>query len=120
MQTKLLPHNKVTCTLQVVRRSAAHQEAASIMTWPRIARGSPFSTARFSRVPFPRGIPGAAFRPRLPIRPGARSMQWKRDAQAPPGESGALLSGNTVPSPTARSLTYVRTEPKPKASSGTS
>uniref|UniRef100_A0A6P3ZR47 uncharacterized protein LOC107417664 n=1 Tax=Ziziphus jujuba TaxID=326968 RepID=A0A6P3ZR47_ZIZJJ len=105
--------------LKVARRSAAHQEATSIMTWPRIARGSPFSTARFSRSPFPRGIP-AAFRPRPLIRPGARSMQWKRDAQAPPGESGALLSGNTVLSSAARGLTYVRTEPKPEANSGTS
>lgn len=102
-----------------MRRSAAPQEAASIMTWPHIARGSPFATARFSRVPFPRGITGA-FRPRPPIRPGARSMQWKRDAQAPTGENGAMLSGNTIPSPTARSLTYIRTEPKPEANSGTS
>lgn len=102
-----------------MRRNAAHQEATSIMTWPRIARGSPFAAARFSRVPFPRGITGA-FRPRPPMRPGARSMQWKRDAQATPGENGAVLSGNAIPSPTARSLTYVRTESKPEASSSTS
>ena len=97
---------------QVVRRSSTtHQEATPGMTWPRIARGSPFAAARFARVPFPRGIPGG-FRARLPVKPGARSLQWKRDAQPTPGESGAPAFNNSVPSPTARSLTYVRTEPK--------
>lgn len=95
-----------------MRRSTAHQEAAPMMTWPRIARGSPFAAARFARVPFPRGMPGA-FRARPPIKPGARSLQWKRDPQATLTDSGAPVSGNAVPSPAARSLTYVRTEPKP-------
>uniref|UniRef100_A0A2N9IGK9 RRM domain-containing protein n=1 Tax=Fagus sylvatica TaxID=28930 RepID=A0A2N9IGK9_FAGSY len=104
--------------LKVVRRSAAHQEAAPIMTWPRIAQGSPFAAARFARAPFPRGMPGG-FRARPPIKLGARSMQWKRDAQATPAESGASVFGNVVPSPTARSLTYVRTEPKPDLNPGT-
>ncbi|KAK9282796.1 hypothetical protein L1049_011017 [Liquidambar formosana] len=104
--------------LKVVRRSSTHQEAAPIMTWPRIARGSPFSATRFSRVPFPRGIP-SVFRHRPPIKPGARSMQWKRDAQVTPVDSGAPPSSNSIPSPTARSLTYVRTEPKPDGNSGT-
>ncbi|CAB4268057.1 unnamed protein product [Prunus armeniaca] len=99
--------------LKVVKRGAAHQEAAPVITWPRIARGSPFATARFARSPFPRGMSGA-YRPRPLIKPGARSMQWKRDTQATPGESGAPVTGNPVPSPTARSLTYVRTEPKPE------
>ncbi|KAB1224815.1 Polyadenylate-binding protein 2-A [Morella rubra] len=104
--------------LKVVRRSAAHQEAGPIMTWPRIARGSPFGTARFARAPFPRGMPGA-FRVRPPIKPGARSLQWKRDAQATPAESGAPVFGNAVPSTAPRSLTYVRTEPKPDGNPGT-
>ncbi|XP_034704467.1 uncharacterized protein LOC117928634 [Vitis riparia] len=98
--------------LKVVKRSSTHQEAAPGMSWPRIARGSPFAAARFARVPFQRGIPGA-FRARLPVKLGARSLQWKRDAQPTLAESGAPASNNSVPSPTARSLTYVRTEPKP-------
>ncbi|XVF22974.1 hypothetical protein REPUB_Repub12eG0217200 [Reevesia pubescens] len=97
--------------LKVVKRSSAHQEAASVITWPRIARGSPFAAARFARAPFARGMPGA-FRPRLTIKPGARSLQWKRNAQATPSDAGASVTGNNVYSPSARSLTYVRTEPK--------
>ncbi|XWS32549.1 hypothetical protein CRYUN_Cryun23aG0167400 [Craigia yunnanensis] len=97
--------------LKVVKRSCAHQESTPVMTWPRIARGSSFASARFARAPFSRGIPGA-FRPRLPIKPGARSLQWKRDAQNTPADAGALVTGNKFSSPTARSLTYVRTEPK--------
>ncbi|KAF5752669.1 hypothetical protein HS088_TW01G00585 [Tripterygium wilfordii] len=104
--------------LKVVRRSSGHQEVAPIMTWPRIARGSPFAAARFPRVPFPRGMPGT-FRPRLPIKSGARSFQWKRDAQPTQAESGALVPGGNIPSPTARSLTYIRTEPKADGSTGT-
>ncbi|KDP43453.1 hypothetical protein JCGZ_16740 [Jatropha curcas] len=107
--------------LKVVKRSPAHQEATPIMTWPHIARASPYATARFSRAPFPRGIP-SSFRPRLPMKPGARSLQWKRDAQGNnPAESGAPVSGNnSLVSPTARSLTYIRTEPKPDGNLGTS
>ena len=101
-----------------MRRSAAHQETASVMTWPRISRGALFATGRFPRVAFPRGSPGS-FRPRPLVKPGARSMQWKRDAQPSPGDSGAPSSGNAVPSPTARSMTYVRTEPKQEANPGT-
>ncbi|XP_023881866.2 protein gar2 [Quercus suber] len=101
--------------LKVVRRSAANQEAAPIMTWPR---ANPFAAARFARVPFPRGMSGA-FRARPPLKLGARSMQWKRDAQATPAESGASVYGNAILSPTARSLTYVRTEPKPDGNPST-
>lgn len=90
---------------QVVRRSSTHQEVAPGVTWPRLARGSPFAAARFSRVPFPRGGAPGAFRGRLPVKHGARSLQWKRDAQPTPADGGA-------PSPNARSLTYVRMEPK--------
>ncbi|KAK6261076.1 RNA recognition motif domain - like 2 [Theobroma cacao] len=105
--------------LKVVKRSSAHQEAAPVMTWPRIARGSPFAAARFARAPFPRGIPGA-YRPRLPFKPGARSLQWKRDAQATPADAAASFTGNSVFSPTARSLTYVRTEPKSEGNASSS
>ncbi|KAH9774452.1 RRM domain-containing protein [Citrus sinensis] len=103
--------------LKVVKRSAAHQDTAPLMTWGRGARGSPYTAARFTRAPFPRGIHGA-FRPHLPIKPGARSLQWKRDAQASPSDSGAQVPGNSVPSPTARSLTYIRPELKTDGSSG--
>ncbi|GAY36969.1 hypothetical protein CUMW_025700 [Citrus unshiu] len=102
--------------LKVVKRSAAHQDTAPLMTWGRGARGSPYTAARFTRAPFPRGVHGA-FRPHLPIKPGARSLQWKRDAQASPSDSGAQVPGNSVPSPTARSLTYIRPELKTYGSS---
>ena len=97
--------------LEVVKRSCAHQESTPVMTWHRIARGSQFADVRFARVPFSKGIPGA-FRPRLPIKPGARSLRWKRDAQTTPADAGASVTGNNFSSPTARNLTYVRTEPK--------
>ncbi|XP_050210228.1 uncharacterized protein LOC126660670 [Mercurialis annua] len=98
--------------LKVVKRSPANQEATTNMTWPRVTRATPFTPGRFSRAHFPRGIPGA-FRPRFTMKPGARSFQWKRDA---PAESAAPVSGSLA-SPTARSLTYVRTEPKPDGNS---
>lgn len=102
-----------------MKRSSTQQEATPMMmTWPRIARGSSYAAARFARAPFPRGIPGA-FRPRLSVKPGARSLQWKRDAQATPAESGAAAPGNSIVSPTARSLTYIRTPAKPDGNSGT-
>ena len=98
--------------MQVARKNASQPEGASIVTWPRAVRGSPYPTPRFSRVPFPRGVPGG-FRPRPPIKLGARSMQWKRDSQTTTTDNGASLYGISVPSTGARSLTYVRTEPKP-------
>ncbi|KAG4186188.1 hypothetical protein ERO13_A08G027600v2 [Gossypium hirsutum] len=97
--------------LKVVKKSSAPQEAAApVMTWPRVARGSPFVAARFGRASFARGMPGA-FRPHLPIKPGARSFQWKRDAQTTTTPTDAV-TGTNISSPTFRSLTYVRTEPK--------
>jgi len=105
--------------LQVVKKSAAHQESGSAMAWPRMFRGSAFPSARFSRHPFPRGIPGA-FRPRPPIKLGARSLQWKRDAQG--SDSSSSMNTGSVASPAApaaRGFTYVRTESKPESSLGT-
>ncbi|KAK6933762.1 RNA recognition motif domain [Dillenia turbinata] len=104
--------------LKVVKRSSVHQEAASVMTWPRVPRASPFAAARFARVPFPRGMSSGAFRLRPPIKTGARSMQWKRDSQAS-SETGTALTSNNVASPTARSLTYVRPDAKPDGNAGT-
>ncbi|ESW21041.1 hypothetical protein PHAVU_005G036300 [Phaseolus vulgaris] len=103
--------------LKVVKKSAAHQESAPAMAWPRIFRGSPFPSARFSRHPFPRGIPGA-FRARPPIKLGARSLQWKRDAQGSDSTSSMNTVG-TPAAPAARGFTYVRTESKPESSLGT-
>ncbi|KAE9445995.1 hypothetical protein C3L33_22101, partial [Rhododendron williamsianum] len=106
--------NLIVFRLQVIRKSSAHQEAAPVMTWPRVMRGSMFAPPRFGRVAFPRGVP-SIYRGRPPIKPGARSLQWKRD------ESGATASiSSSVPSPTARSLTYVRPEPKANGSSAAS
>lgn len=85
------------------------------MTWPRIVRASPYT--RFSRGSFSRGIPGA-FRSRLPIRPGARSLQWKRDAQGTPAEGGSSVAANSVPFFGARRFTYVRAESKPSENTG--
>ncbi|KAK7271589.1 hypothetical protein RJT34_27621 [Clitoria ternatea] len=103
--------------LKVVKKSAAHQESAPAMAWPRIVRGSPFpSAARFSRLPFPRGIPGA-FRSRPPMKLGARSLQWKRDAQG--SDNSSSLNAGNIAAPAARGFTYVRTESKPESSLGT-
>ncbi|KAK6928704.1 RNA recognition motif domain [Dillenia turbinata] len=103
--------------LKVVKRSSVHQDAASMMTWPRMPRASPFTAGRFARVPFPRGMSSAAFRLR-PIKTSARIMQWKRDSQAS-SENGNALTSNNVASPTARGLTYVRPDAKPGGNTGT-
>lgn len=97
--------------LQVVRKTAAHQEHAPAMPWPHGLRGSPFPSARFSRVSVPRGITGA-FRPGPPIKFGARSLQWKRDAQGTSSDNGASLNNSSISAPAARGLTYIRTESK--------
>ncbi|XP_071690039.1 uncharacterized protein [Rutidosis leptorrhynchoides] len=97
--------------LKVVRKSSGQPEAAApVTTWPRVSRAaSPFVASRFGRASFPRGIPNL-YRPRLPIKTGARSMQWKRDAQN--SSSDGIPSPAAVLSPTTRNLTYVRTETK--------
>lgn len=106
--------------LKVVRKSSTYMEASNAMTWPRASRGAPYA-ARLTRVAFPRGMP--AYRGRLPIKSGARSLQWKRDATpTPPADgsqnvpNGAFSSTNNgVPSPTGRNMTYVRKDIKPDA-----
>ncbi|XP_010928495.1 uncharacterized protein [Elaeis guineensis] len=108
--------------LKVVRRSS--HEAAPMLGWPRVARGSLFAS-RLGRIPYPRGAIGGAFRARLPVKSGARSLQWKREASTTqPTESmkgpphSSLGSGNNVLSPTGRSLTYNRAEPKAHGNTG--
>ncbi|XP_019157353.1 PREDICTED: uncharacterized protein LOC109153909 [Ipomoea nil] len=100
--------------LKVVKKGSAPPEPTSVMTWPRVVRGGPFATSRFGRVPFPRGIPSVYRAPQLPIKPGARSMQWKRDAKLTSTENvgTARASNNAMSSMTARSMTYVRAEQK--------
>ncbi|XP_042515849.1 uncharacterized protein LOC122090077 [Macadamia integrifolia] len=107
--------------LKVVKRNSIHQETAPPMTWPRMARASPFA-ARLARVPFPRGI-SSSFRTRPLIKSGARSFQWKRNAQSTTAgegsarvQNGAAPPNNNFPS-SARSLTYIRTGPKPEGNS---
>ncbi|KAH0457551.1 hypothetical protein IEQ34_012866 [Dendrobium chrysotoxum] len=99
--------------LKVVRRSSVE---APVIGWPRIARASPFAS-RFGRMPFPRGILTGAFRPRLPVKPGARSLQWKRGSVAPQTPEGARSVQNAAGAPrntphsiAGRNLTYVRPE----------
>ncbi|KAL0429285.1 UNVERIFIED_CONTAM: putative RNA-binding protein RbpA [Sesamum radiatum] len=97
--------------VKIVRKSSAQPEAASAVTWPRIARASQFPVPRFGRSPFARGVP-SSYRARMPIKPGARSFQWKR---AQPTEGLGQASSSIVPPPPSRSLTYVRPEPKTEA-----
>ncbi|CAA3010275.1 polyadenylate-binding 2 [Olea europaea subsp. europaea] len=103
--------------VKIVMKSSAQPETASVPTWPRISRASPFPISRFSRVPFARGIPNV-YRARVPIKPGARSFQWKRDAPSTTTEMLGQNANSAIPSPTTRSLTYVRTEPKTNGASG--
>lgn len=103
--------------IKVVKKSSAQQEASPKMIWPRITRSSPFAVPRFGQAPFPR-VYGGSFRARPPIKLGARSMQWKRDAQQTSAES--VTSGpNTTSAPLAgRGLTYIRTESKSDGNPG--
>ncbi|PKI47403.1 uncharacterized protein LOC116187689 [Punica granatum] len=111
--------------LKVMKRSSPALQKpapATAMTWPRAVWGSPY--ARFPRAPFPRGMP-SAFRARPLMRGGARSLQWKRDAQPNSAEASTSASAssstfNATHSFTARRFTYVRTEAKPEGNVGAS
>ncbi|KAK9682994.1 hypothetical protein RND81_10G111300 [Saponaria officinalis] len=100
--------------IKVTKKSSAQQEASPMMTWPRNTRGSSFTVPRFAQAPFPRVFSGA-YRGRPAMKPGVRSMQWKRDTQQTTVESVVPRSGNSsninananVPS-AGRGLTYVR------------
>ncbi|KAJ6828293.1 nucleolin 1 [Iris pallida] len=108
--------------LKVIRKSSMHHEVAPVLGWPRMARASPFSSSRL-RSPLTRGGLSGAFRARLPVKPGARSLQWKRDVStaqntAEGTKSNQNASGNNAPSPTGQNLTYIRPAAKVDASSG--
>lgn len=100
-----------------MKKSSAQPDAASVTTWPRVARASPFVAPRYGRAPFARG--GSLYRGRVPMKPGARSFQWKRGADSTVTETSGQASTSMIPSPSTRSLTYVRAEQKTNGSSGT-
>ncbi|KNA11155.1 hypothetical protein SOVF_137760 [Spinacia oleracea] len=94
--------------VKVLKKSSVQQEANPVMMWPRITRGSPFAAPRFAQAPFPKVFPGTQ-RARPPVKPGMRSMQWKRDTQQTSVESVASVPGNLN---AGRGLTYIRTDAK--------
>ncbi|XP_010534260.1 PREDICTED: protein gar2 [Tarenaya hassleriana] len=108
--------------LKIVKGSSSQQDAAPTMAWPRATRGSTYTPTRFPRAsPYGRGMLGG-FMGRPPVRPGARSMQWKRDSSAAATavtefSSGTGNSGSTPIA--ARSLTYIRTDQKSEANDAT-
>lgn len=102
--------------LKIVMKSSVQPEAASLTTWPRVARASPFAVPRFGRGLFARGI-STSYRSRIPSKSLARSFQWKRGATLTETSNQASNTVVALPS-TTRSLTYVRTEPKANGSSG--
>ncbi|CAK8561019.1 unnamed protein product [Lathyrus sativus] len=96
--------------LKVVRKSTGqHQDYAPAVPWPRGVKRPSYPSASFSRSPIPTGIPGA-FRPRPPIKFGARSLQWKRGVQGTSSGNGATLNNSSISAPVSRGLTYVRAE----------
>uniref|UniRef100_A0A0D9W653 RRM domain-containing protein n=1 Tax=Leersia perrieri TaxID=77586 RepID=A0A0D9W653_9ORYZ len=99
--------------LKVIRRNSA--EVPQLPGWSRASRGSPFAS-RLTRTAYPRSAFPGATRGRLPLRGGARSLQWKReDADTvDAGKSSNSIpipTGNQLVSPVARSFTYTRAEP---------
>ncbi|XP_062184873.1 uncharacterized protein LOC133888590 isoform X2 [Phragmites australis] len=101
--------------LKVVRKSSI--EVPQLSGRPRASRGSPFAS-RLIRTAYPRRMFSGAIRGRLPLRGGARSLQWKRDTAdstdaGKPSQTTPATPGNQLVTQTARSFTYTRTEPKP-------
>jgi hypothetical protein len=95
-----------------VRKSTAEQQDyAPAVPWSSGVRGSPYPSARFLKAPIPTGTAGA-FRPRPPVKFGARSLQWKRDGQGTSSDNGATLNNSSISAPVSRGLTYVRPESK--------
>ncbi|KAL5062296.1 hypothetical protein RYX36_024033 [Vicia faba] len=98
--------------LKVVRKSTAqHQDYAPAVPWPRGVNGPSYPSASFLRSPIQTGIPGA-FKPRPPIKFGARSLQWKRGVQGTSSNNVATLNNSSISPPVSRGLTYVRVESK--------
>ncbi|XP_042047204.1 uncharacterized protein LOC121793066 [Salvia splendens] len=103
--------------LKIVKKSSAQPDTASVMTWPCVARASPFVVPRYGRAPFARGM-ASLYRGggRVAMKPGARSFQWKRGADSTVTTGQA--SNSMIASPSTRNLTYVRAEAKTNGSSG--
>lgn len=81
----------MTRILKVVRRSS--HEAAHFYGWPGSGRSSLYG--RHSRMAYPRAVlPGGSFRGRAPMKPGARSLQWKRE---PSGTDSGTKTDMSVP-----------------------
>ncbi|KAL8171469.1 hypothetical protein V2J09_023273 [Rumex salicifolius] len=102
--------------LKVGKKSPVPQEGSPATTRPRVSQALPFAASRFSRAPFPRGFAGA-FRARPQVKPGARSMQWKRDTQPTMSDNASSVTGSVPPS-VGRGFTYIRTETKPTGQDG--
>ncbi|CAD6263395.1 unnamed protein product [Miscanthus lutarioriparius] len=101
--------------LKVVRKS--FNEATQLPGLARASWGSPFAS-RLIRTAYPRPTFPGAIRGRLPLRGVARSLQWKRGAAdstdaGKPSQTAPAAPGNQSVTPTTRSFTYTRTEPKP-------
>ncbi|KAG6400600.1 hypothetical protein SASPL_137441 [Salvia splendens] len=103
--------------LKIVKKTSAQPDVASAMTWPRVARASPFVVPRYDRAPFARGMQYRGGRVPMML-PGARSFQWKRGSDSTVPETLGQASNSMILSPTTRSLTYVRAETKTNVSSG--
>ncbi|ONM16761.1 RNA binding (RRM/RBD/RNP motifs) family protein [Zea mays] len=101
--------------LKVVRKNST--EATRSPGLLRVSRGSPFAS-RLIRTAYPRPTFPGAIRGRLPLRGVAQSLQWKRSATdssnaVKPSQAAPSAPGNQLVTPTPRSFTYTRTEPKP-------
>ncbi|XP_047955197.1 uncharacterized protein LOC125201216 isoform X1 [Salvia hispanica] len=102
--------------LKIVKKTSAQPDVASAMTWPRVARASPFVVPRYGRASFARGMQYRGGR--VPMMLGARSFQWKRGSDSTVTETLGQASNSMILSPTTRSLTYVRADAKTNVSSG--
>ncbi|GFZ00448.1 RNA binding (RRM/RBD/RNP motifs) family protein [Actinidia rufa] len=87
--------------LKVVRKSSAHQESGPIVTWPLAVRGSPFAPRDLRLREFLFQEASLAY---IEVGPQSNPVLG--------AYSGSGCSGQS-------DLTYVRTEPKTSASSGT-
>lgn len=100
---------------QVVRKNSTEATRSSGLL--RVSRGPPFAS-RLIRTAYPRPTFPGAIRGRLPLRGVAQSLQWKRSATdssnaGKPSQAAPAAPGNQLVTPTPRSFTYTRTEPKP-------
>ncbi|KAG6400564.1 hypothetical protein SASPL_137404 [Salvia splendens] len=60
--------------LKIVKKSSAQPDTASVMTWPCVARASPFVVPRYGRAPFARGQASNS----MILSPTTRSLTYVR------------------------------------------